>query len=829
MEKETGTPLCGSQIFLYPGDPDGTGLIDYNSTDYKKKYDNLDFVDSTQFIRSLEDHIRLENRSLLRVTDGERFEVPEYQRNFTWEEEQHEELWNSILSIQELEPKSSDLPVDTYFGTVYVARDSDGEVFEIIDGQQRMATVSILLKNLKQHLEDRFDTVEGELREYAEHICEVYLDELLYRRKGPDVTPFLTLNGHDHPFYEIIFKEPSERVDAVKDLEPYDGRRTNSITVQSLLEELNVPEEAYEEDSDFADSDMLESYRYYGDAHRRLVLADEFYDEKIENFIEKDEFSTSESKVRALLNIAQFTLRSLRVSECIFETDNQELRIDVFQSLNDRGVELSNMDKIRARVVGRFQGESDSDIQIDRWEKVIKTFGGDSDDVEDFLAHYLAATEKAFSTVTDARNDMLEAFRLKQIGHHEIRSRLASPGQARDFLEELVDYANRYHEIISADLTGDDMELKDPYKSECEEILHRLNKLGTKQWRPFVMYVYQAVTEVPGKDEFFRDVLKTVENISFRVAISDLVATVVDDTYPDSCQEFRELQQSGSEFNADRVSEILIENIDSSARQLFGESFIERLVSKENWRNNQTKQLFLKVADESFRDRNQVGITNSHLSSDSSEVHIEHVLPVSYLLTNKSNPYAWLEYFFAKNDSNMIRTQIDFLKKRDAHQLSQGDEGYDEIEQIVEGIEERFVRDIGNMMLLDEEVNKPIRNRLFSVKLREYHAEHEKDMDNAINHFFDTDGEIPKNKLDKLLRMDVPDDETDTTELPEVIGEFNGWWNYRNLIERKSNLVSKIVDSLAFETRPEEFEPFKDSINQTVKNDVEKRLAVLTA
>ena len=827
MEEGSNTPLCGKEIFLYPGDPDGTGMLAYDTTQYRDRYDELQFADSTQFISSLEENIRLENRSLLRVAEGERFVVPEYQRNFTWEEDQHEELWNTILSIQDLKPKASDLPVDTYFGTVYVARDADGDVFEIIDGQQRLTTVAIILKNLKQQLEARFDSIDGQLLEYAQHVCDRQLEDLLYRADGPDITPFITLNDHDQPFFDIVFKEKENRIKPVKNLSQYDGRKTNSITVQSLLDELDIPKEAYEEDEDFEDTDMLESYRYYGDAHRRLINADKFYKKNIRQFIEKDIFETPETKVRALLNLTHYILRSLRVSECIFETSNQELRIEVFQSLNDRGVELSNMDKIRARVVGRFQGESDSDVQIDRWESVVKTFGGDSDDVEDFLAHYLAATEKEFSTVTEAKNEMLEAFRLKQIGHHDIQSRLASPGQARDFLEELVNYAQRYREIVSADLTDDDLELKDPQKSECEEILKRLNKLGTKQWRPFVMYVYQAVTEAPQKDQFLVDVLKTVEDISFRFSISDLVGTVVDDTYPNSCQEFRELEQTGNQFDSEEVSEILIENIDNSARQMFGESFIDRLVSKDGWNNNKTKQLYLKVADEDFRQRNEVGITNSHLSSDSSEVHIEHVLPVSYILAKKDHPYAWLEHFFRNNGDNKIRTQIDYLQSRDAHELSPGDDGYDEIERVVNGIEERFVRDIGNMILLDEEVNRPIQNRLFAVKLKEYHKKHDKDMENIINQYFGTDGAVDESKLQRLLTLDMPDDETRSTS-PSLIQDFNEWWTYERLVQRKSQLVSEILESLTFSTRPDEFEPFVDDLENIVEEDVQKRLAVLT-
>ncbi|MFC6794776.1 hypothetical protein ACFQFH_11055 [Halobaculum halobium] len=70
MSEENDVPLCAKRVFLYPGDPDGTGIIKYDADDYIGGYSEIDFVDSTQFIRSLEEDITLRNRSLLQVTDG---------------------------------------------------------------------------------------------------------------------------------------------------------------------------------------------------------------------------------------------------------------------------------------------------------------------------------------------------------------------------------------------------------------------------------------------------------------------------------------------------------------------------------------------------------------------------------------------------------------------------------------------------------------------------------------------------------------------------------------------------------------------------------------
>ncbi len=818
-------PLCGKRIFLYPGDPDGTGIIQYNAEDYREEFQEVDFVDSSQFIRSIGQDITLRNQSLLRLSDSIQFEVPDYQRNYSWEEDQHDGLWETARSVLSLQTTATNTPSDTYFGTVYVAKSSNRDIYEIIDGQQRLATIAILLRNIGVALDATIPELSGEVRSYTEHIKEDYIDELLYRRQGPNEIPFIRLNKHDNEFFRLLFQDDRGVAKGLKRMEQYDGRKQNAIRLRSLLSELNVDEEVYGPDGLGFDEDVLDSFRYFAESHQKLVEADEFYSSAIDQFLNNSSFSEPEHEARALVNLTHFVLRSLRVSECLFETDDQELRVDVFQSLNDRGVELSKMDKVRARIVGRFQGESDSDKQVGRWESVVQEFGGDSDAVEDFLAHYLAATEKEFETVTDAKNELLEAFRLKESGQTEIRSRLANAGDARDFLEELEEYAFRYQELANADLVEDEKQLSHKYREECEAILSRLNGLGTTQWRPFVMYVYQKVTETPGKGEFFRDVLKTVENITFRVAISPHVATVVDDTYPKTTQTFIELEQTGNEFETEKVAEELIDNVDSSARNVFGENFADHLISKSNWQNNQTKQLFLKIADEQYREQNQSGITNTWLSQDPSEVHIEHVLPRNFLLEGKSQPYAWLEHFFQANGENRIENRIEQLRSREAHQIEEDHPDYDGVEQIVSRVKEDFVRDLGNMMLLDQALNRSVQNRLFAVKIREYHRNHKKDLENIANHYFGEAGPLPKDTLETVLTLDLPDDETATSI--DAIEELNSWWNYHRSIERKADIVENVLDSLTFDSNEDEFDSVKGEIHQMVKNDYETRFTLL--
>lgn len=71
------------------------------------------------------------------IGNGRIYRVPPYQRDYSWEEEQWEDLWNDVLELRQ------GTEVRHYMGALVVEAKSDRE-FLIIDGQQRMATLSLL-------------------------------------------------------------------------------------------------------------------------------------------------------------------------------------------------------------------------------------------------------------------------------------------------------------------------------------------------------------------------------------------------------------------------------------------------------------------------------------------------------------------------------------------------------------------------------------------------------------------------------------------------------------------------------------------------------------
>lgn len=75
---------------------------------------------------------------------GTKFEVPDYQRGFEWERSQFEDLWFDIQRLEDTEDIH-------YLGNIILLQ-QDSESYEIVDGQQRMVTISIFMMAIRDIL-----------------------------------------------------------------------------------------------------------------------------------------------------------------------------------------------------------------------------------------------------------------------------------------------------------------------------------------------------------------------------------------------------------------------------------------------------------------------------------------------------------------------------------------------------------------------------------------------------------------------------------------------------------------------------------------------------
>lgn len=120
------------------------------------------------------------------------YEVPKYQRNYAWDSEQTSELWKDVLRTAQGK--------EAYFlGSMVFVETDTSVVFEILDGQQRFASLSLMLAAIRDELRDRKDDSE-----YLKNIQDTLTTMDLSGRFGHKETTRLHLNERDLGYFGDI-------------------------------------------------------------------------------------------------------------------------------------------------------------------------------------------------------------------------------------------------------------------------------------------------------------------------------------------------------------------------------------------------------------------------------------------------------------------------------------------------------------------------------------------------------------------------------------------------------------------------------------------------
>lgn len=134
----------------------------------------------------------------------ERLRIPSYQRRFSWEEEQFEDLWNDLDNVGKGESH--------FFGTIvfmsgtHVAQGTNE--IDIVDGQQRITTISILLCAIRDYLQENFE--EDEINKRIDTIEQ---NLWLVDRDGERQGMRLELGNLDHDSYESLVNSRIDEID----------------------------------------------------------------------------------------------------------------------------------------------------------------------------------------------------------------------------------------------------------------------------------------------------------------------------------------------------------------------------------------------------------------------------------------------------------------------------------------------------------------------------------------------------------------------------------------------------------------------------------------
>lgn len=222
------------------------------------------------------------------LCDKFEFFIPRYQRPYAWQTEQAGMLLDDLVSaLGDLNTKDDD--IESYFlGSLVVVKEEIDTKAEVVDGQQRLTTLTILLAVIRSLLVDPKE--------------KGFLTPFIYREGNPIV------NIDDH--FHVTLRE--------KDRQFFQENIQKDIELENLKKQ-NI--------ADLSDS------------QRNIVVNALLFREKLQTFTQKQIFT-----------IASYILTQCYL--IIVSTPNVDAAYRIFSVLNDRGLDLSFTDICKAEIIG---------------------------------------------------------------------------------------------------------------------------------------------------------------------------------------------------------------------------------------------------------------------------------------------------------------------------------------------------------------------------------------------------------------------------------------------------------------------------------------------
>ena len=271
---------------------------------------------------------QLNVKQFLETGREEPFLVPDYQRPYSWGEEEIVTLFNDLLLFTEGDvSKKNKNSNDTYFlGTVISFKNENGEQ-EIIDGQQRITSLFLLLR-----------AIYTKLKTFSKK-TNLY-DELL-----SEIEP-------------ILWKNVIKSEGAVKNVlisSSVINDEGNNI-LKGILENGVTKEEANDR---YSLNYTLFQRLFDGLVYENPGLMFEF--------------------VRYVLN---------RTLICPIITESQEGALNIFSTLNTRGMPLSESDIFKAKIYN-FLDDSQKKRFIERWKELTEKAEYVNEDIQQIFYYYM--------------------------------------------------------------------------------------------------------------------------------------------------------------------------------------------------------------------------------------------------------------------------------------------------------------------------------------------------------------------------------------------------------------------------------------------------------
>jgi hypothetical protein len=281
-------------------------------------------------------------QELLNIDQNVVYKVPRYQREYSWQRSQWDELFDDLIE--------SERSQGHFLGTIICVNQSvdttDASVLELIDGQQRMTTLSLLLaallKTLSAHDSDLDEEGRADVVNLRRHLA--------YDKKPsrPRLIPQHQNRNHDD--YLNVLADAGTGVKAPE-----------------------VPNVG----------------------NRRIMKAYRHFQNRIASVVGE---STGEEAAATILDILEKVRRAIIVK---IEVGSASDAYVLFESLNNRGLPLTPIDLIKNTLLASTDTDSDQGIDdvFETWTNLLENLGDTYNVQERFFRQFYSAFSSELPTV----------------------------------------------------------------------------------------------------------------------------------------------------------------------------------------------------------------------------------------------------------------------------------------------------------------------------------------------------------------------------------------------------------------------------------------------
>ncbi len=383
------------------------------------------------------------------------FEVPKYQREYVWGIREWSALYDDLVENDE----------GYFLGSIICINsttDSLSQKFEVVDGQQRLTTISLFLAALYDILVVRKDDLDEEQQS----------DLLQLKRK-------------------LVLKKPTQDLRVVPQVQG-----SNLDDYMGLMAKIGlIPHRAM---PNFA-------------GNRRIVKGFNYFKKRIENDV-----AAALSPITAIYQILDKINSAILV---MIEVSNHADAYTLFESLNNRGTPLTAVDLIKNLLLARLDmSESENlDYYFSRWREVLTNLGEDYSVQERFFRQ----NYNAFRSTLNA--PFKKDDRLYPLGVIATRSTLLDiyeklvTRDPKEFLDEITENSTIYSAII--------LNKTDSLTSELRECFLDLQRVQGAPAYLFLMYLFKNKSGMAIADADIVKITRLLINFFIRRNLTDTPPT----------------------------------------------------------------------------------------------------------------------------------------------------------------------------------------------------------------------------------------------------------------------------------------------------------------